>query len=87
MKRTKTLTPLGIQIKMAMVEQNVTNRELARRIDRSEATVCEVLSGKNKSPHTRRMILETLQLSEELADVNDGRGGALLRAQRREARA
>ena len=65
MKRTKEITPLGMKIKIALLEQNMTARELASRISRSEATVCEVISGKNKSPVTRQLILDELQISEK----------------------
>lgn len=65
MKRTRSLTPLGMQIKVAMIQQNVTSRELVRRINKSEATVCEVLSGKNRSEATKRLILNELNLKEE----------------------
>ena len=65
MKRKNVQRPLGIQIKTAMIQQNITGRELASRINRSEATVCEVISGKNRNEATRRRILEELKLTEE----------------------
>ena len=33
MKRTRQLTPLGIKIKMALVQKNMTSKELAQRIE------------------------------------------------------
>lgn len=65
MKRTRQPTPLGMQIKIAMFMQNITVKELAMRINKSEATVCEVISGKNKSPKTRELITKELNISED----------------------
>lgn len=62
MKRTKQPSPAGMEVRMAMFRQNITVKELARMIQKSEATVCEVISGKNRSEKTREMILDTLGL-------------------------
>lgn len=67
MKRTRKPTPLGVQIKIAMIHQNLTVHELAEMIQKSDATVCEVISGKNRSEKTRDRILEALNLSPEAA--------------------
>lgn len=71
MKRTRRPTPLGIEIKMALFQQNITVRELAKRINKSEATVCEVISGKNGSSKTRNLILKELNLYSHLQYVQD----------------
>lgn len=65
MKRTRQPTALGMEIKMALFRQNITVRELAKRIHKSEATVCEVISGKNRSVKTRDLIIRELDLAEE----------------------
>lgn len=65
MKRTRQPTPLGMEIKMALFRQNITVRELAKRIHKSEATVCEVISGKNRSIKTRNLILKELDINSE----------------------
>ncbi len=65
MRRTRKLTSIGMKIKMALIMRNMTVRELAGRIDRSEATVCDVISGKNRSARTRKRILNVLELPEE----------------------
>lgn len=62
MRRTNQPTALGLQIKIAMFRQNVTVKELAERVHKSEATICEVISGKNKSPKTRSLITRELRL-------------------------
>lgn len=63
MKRTRHLSPAGLEVKMAMYQQNMTVKELANKIQKSEATVCEVMSGKNRSEKTRALILKELNFS------------------------
>lgn len=63
MKRTRRLSPAGLEIKMEMYQQNMTVKELASKIQKSEATVCEVISGKNRSEKTRALILKELNFS------------------------
>jgi len=60
MKRTRRPSPAGLEIKMVMIQRNITVKELASRIQKSEATVCEVISGKNKSEKTRALIMKEL---------------------------
>lgn len=74
MKRTRRPTELGIEIKMALFKQNITVRELAKRIHKSEATVCEVISGKNQSVKTRDLILRELDLGEEFRQTKEKDG-------------
>lgn len=64
MKRTRQLTPLGMKIKMALVQKNMTSKELAQRIGRSEATISEVLCGKNKKKETQKLIMKELGLED-----------------------
>ena len=63
MKRTRRLSPAGLEVKMVMYQQNMTVKELANKIQKSEATVCEVMSGKNRSEKTRALILKELNFS------------------------
>ena len=65
MRRTRQLTPAGMEIKMALFQQNMTAKELALRINKSEATVCEVISGKNRSEKTKQLIMRELNLITE----------------------
>lgn len=50
----------GLQIRMAMFEQNITGRELAQRVGVSGATISEVIAGKNKNEETRFRIMKEL---------------------------
>lgn len=60
MRRTRKLTPFGMMIRMEMFQQNVTVKELAERIGKSEATVCDVIAGANNKERTRELIIEEL---------------------------
>lgn len=72
MRRTNQPTALGLQIKIALFRQNMTVKELAERVHKSEATICEVISGKNKSPKTRSLITRELRLEAwESAEEKD----------------
>lgn len=62
MRRTRKPTAEGMEIKMALFAQDMTVKELAGRINKSEATVCEVISGKNQSEKTRDLIMRELHL-------------------------
>ena len=62
MKRTRELTPLGMQIKIELVKQNRTSKELATRIGVTGATITEVLCGKNNKKETKRLIMKELGL-------------------------
>ncbi|MCD8121430.1 MAG: helix-turn-helix transcriptional regulator [Clostridiales bacterium] len=61
MRRVYKVTPEGMVIKLLMAQNNLTVKELGKRVGKSEATVCDVISGKNKSEKTLNLILETLQ--------------------------
>ncbi|MCD8084128.1 MAG: hypothetical protein LUE86_11625 [Clostridiales bacterium] len=69
MRRTSKATPEGVVIKMLLLTSNLTAKELAGRIGKTEATSCDVISGKNKSRKTLKMILDVLCETEESAKV------------------
>ncbi len=68
MRRVYKVTPEGMLIKMLMAQNNLTVRELGKRVGKSEATVCDIISGENKSKDTLNLMLDALQ--EEAAGVN-----------------
>ncbi|MCD8122278.1 MAG: helix-turn-helix domain-containing protein [Clostridiales bacterium] len=61
MKRVRKVTPEGMLIKMLMAQNNWTVRELGRRVGKADATICDVISGKNRSKKTLNMILNVLK--------------------------
>ncbi|MCD8082635.1 MAG: helix-turn-helix transcriptional regulator [Clostridiales bacterium] len=65
MKRTRKLTTEGMLIKVLLSINNLTTQELADRIGKTEATVCDVISGKNKSEKTLNQILDVLRERQE----------------------
>ncbi len=61
MKRVHKVTPEGMLIKMLMVQNNLTVRELGNKIGKADATICDVISGKNRSRKTLDLIMDALQ--------------------------
>lgn len=55
-------TEFGVQVKIALVQKNMSSKELARRIGKSRSTISEVISGKNKSKKTMQMIIRALDM-------------------------
>ncbi|MCD8123150.1 MAG: helix-turn-helix transcriptional regulator [Clostridiales bacterium] len=68
MRRVYKVTPEGMLIKLLMAQNNLTVKELGKRVGKSEATVCDIISGKNKSKATLNLMLDALQ--EEGSTVN-----------------
>ncbi len=64
MRRTRKLTPDGERIKIKLWTYNMTARDLALRIGKTDGTICDVISGKNRSQATLRQILEVLEEEE-----------------------
>lgn len=63
MRRTRKPTAFGMKIRIEMLEQNVTVKELAARIGMSDATVCDVIAGANNKERTLALILQELGMS------------------------
>ncbi|MCD8366139.1 MAG: hypothetical protein LUC83_10125, partial [Clostridiales bacterium] len=59
--RVHKVTPEGMLIKMLMVQNNLTVKEVSRRIGKTDATVCDVISGKNRSRKTLNLIMDAVQ--------------------------
>ena len=65
MRKSKGCTPFGMQVKIRLLEQNMTNRDLAKKIGMADSTVCDVIFGRNRRAETRRIIAEVLDLDGE----------------------
>lgn len=63
MRRTRKPTPFGMKIRIEMLQQNVTVKELAERIGMSDATVCDVIAGVNNKERTLALILQELGMN------------------------
>ncbi len=70
MKRTRELTPFGMQVKIALLQKNITSKELAARIGVTGATITEVLCEKNNRAETRRLIMKELGMGDGEAGLN-----------------
>jgi len=65
MRKSKCCTPFGMKVKIRLLEQNMTNRDLARKIGMADSTVCDVIFGRNKRLETQRIIADALDMSVE----------------------
>ena len=77
MRKSKHCTPFGMQVKIKLLEQNMTNRDLARKIGMADSTVCDVIFGRNKRQETREIIAAALNIEmriEEQAGAGDETG-------------
>ncbi|MCD8369551.1 MAG: hypothetical protein LUC94_04315 [Clostridiales bacterium] len=72
MKRVHKVTPEGMLIKMLMVQNNLTVRELGNRIGKADATICDVISGKNQCRKTLDLIMNALE-ADSTADLSEYR--------------
>lgn len=57
MKRTE----FGIEVKMELIRQGMTSRQLARAMGVADSTVCDVIAGRNTCENTKRRILDVLE--------------------------
>lgn len=74
MKRNCEYTPFGKQVKIKMIEQNLTSKELARMIGKADSTICDVISGRNKRELTRWQIAQILGIDMELPKGKQEKG-------------
>ncbi len=61
----------GTIVKIEMLKQSLTSRELAREIGIAESTLCDVLMGRNYSIENRRKIVKALELPDSVMFVHD----------------
>lgn len=65
MRKSKCCTPFGMRVKIKLLEQNMTNRDLARKIGMADSTVCDVIFGRNKRMETQAIIAAALGLNAD----------------------
>ena len=63
MRKSKHCTPFGMKVKIRLLEQNMTNRDLARKIGMADSTVCDVIFGRNRRQETQAIIAEALGMA------------------------
>lgn len=62
----KRQSAFGKEVRIALINKGMTNRDLARQLGMSDSNISDVISGRNVSERTRRMIAEALGLPEEI---------------------
>ena len=53
-------TPFGKKMKIAMVEQDIPQQELAKRLGLANSTVSDIIYGRHQCERTKKRIAETL---------------------------
>ncbi|MBS5065060.1 MAG: helix-turn-helix transcriptional regulator [Hungatella hathewayi] len=53
-------TPFGKKMKIAMVEQDIPQQELAKRLGLANSTVSDIIYGRNQCERTKKRIADTL---------------------------
>lgn len=64
MRKSKPCTPFGMKVKISLLEQNMTNRDLAKKIGMADSTICDVIFGRNKHQKTQAIIADVLGIRE-----------------------
>lgn len=64
----------GAIVKIELIKQNLTSRELARNVGIAESTLCDILMGRNCSEESRRKIVKALNLPGSLVTIRDDDG-------------
>ena len=64
MRKSHICTPFGKKVKIRLLEENMTSKELARMIGMADSTICDVIFGRNNRKQTQRTIAEALGIDE-----------------------
>ena len=65
MRKNHCCTPFGKRVKIRLLEENMTSKELAKEIGMADSTVCDVIFGRNNREQTQRIIAEVLGIQVE----------------------
>lgn len=60
MANLKKTTPFGTKVKIALIEKNMSNKELAKKLGYSNSTISDVIFGRNCSMRTKELIAKEL---------------------------
>lgn len=66
MRREAEYSLFGKKVKHLLIEKNMTNKELAKRIGMAESTVCDVISGRNNREKTKQLIINALEMNGDI---------------------
>lgn len=62
MKSRQQVSPIGMEIKIALIRKNMEAKELAHRIGKAKSTVSDVISGRNQCTETIELIRKELEI-------------------------
>ena len=65
MKKSHMCTTFGKQVKIKLIEGNMTSRELARAVGVADSTICDVIFGRNNRRKTQQAIARVLGIDDE----------------------
>lgn len=77
MPKKKKRPLFGTIVKMELLKQNMTNRELARSIGIRDSTLSDVIMGRNLSITTKTKIVEALHLPDSVLWLQEGENSLL----------
>ncbi|PNV59589.1 XRE family transcriptional regulator [Clostridium sp. chh4-2] len=66
MTNLKKCTPFGMQVKIALIKNNMTNQELAQKLGYTNSTISDVIFGRNLSQRTKERIAKELGIEIEM---------------------
>lgn len=61
----KKCTNFGVRVKIALIERNMSNKELAKKLGYSNSTISDVIFGRNSSSRTMELIARELGIEVE----------------------
>ena len=61
----KKCTSFGVRVKIALIERNMSNKELAKKLGYSNSTINDVIFGRNCSSRTMELIAKELGIEVE----------------------
>lgn len=70
-RKSRRRSEFGMEVKMELIRQGMTSRQLARALGMADSTICDVIAGRNRSEVTKQRITEVLrQWREEAYEKN-----------------
>lgn len=60
-RRSNRRSEFGMEVKMELIRQGMTSRQLARAVGVADSTICDVIAGRNRSELTKKRIQEVLK--------------------------
>lgn len=60
-RKSNRRSEFGMEVKMKLIRQGMTSRQLARAVGVADSTLCDVIAGRNRSEITKQRILEVLE--------------------------